>query len=100
MSDFSLLTQDMKHCYVCGKPVHTIHAIFNADKYGGEGNSIEDGLVIPLCWACNVKIHLDPRKQLALQTEAQIAFEQAWPDRNFVKRYGKDFLKVRRRAKE
>jgi len=100
MKEFSLLTQDIKHCYICGKRALELHAIFVDQKNNSEFKSKEDGLVIPLCWACNIKLLLDPRKQRSLHTEAQIAFEQAWPNRNFVKRYGKDFLTLRRRAKE
>ena len=43
---FSILTNDLKHCYICGKPNPQLHEIY----YGvNRKNSMKYGCVVPLC---------------------------------------------------
>lgn len=95
MTGYSLFTTDLAHCYVCGKKATMIHTVFE-DRQDSvnheEFKSRADGCVIPMCWACNVKLHLDPRKQNALKVEAQLIWEHAYPNKDFIKRYGRSYL--------
>jgi len=95
MTGYSLFTTDLDHCYCCGKKAIMIHAVFenNGNTNGNEEKrSIADGCIIPMCWACNVKLHLDPKKQSALKVEAQLIWEHAYPNKDFIKRYGRSYL--------
>ena len=87
----SLLTDDMSRCYFCGKPKMMDHAIYNSLKEH-EKYSFADGMTIPLCWDCNVKLHLDKRISYKLHIEGQLAWEHAHPTQAFEKRYGRNFL--------
>lgn len=87
----SLLTADMDKCYYCGKPKKIIHAIYGTNGQH-ERASIEDGMVIPICWECNVRLHISKHKQRQLHIEGQIAWERHYPMLVFEKRYGRTFL--------
>lgn len=102
MNEFSLLTDDMVHCYQCARQGRlrkalTVRAIFCDGTDNDVIRSHQDGLVVPICWTCNLKLTMDERKQHALHVEGQLAFEQAYPNRSFYKRYGKDYLLIKGR---
>lgn len=43
---YSIITQDLEHCYICGRPNVELHEIFFGSK---RAISKEEGLVVPLC---------------------------------------------------
>lgn len=47
---FSVFTDDLQHCYLCGKPKEELHEI-----YAGRNrkNSMKYGFVLPLCHECH-----------------------------------------------
>ena len=50
----SIFTDDLLHCYVCGKPREDLHEII----YGTNRiNSIRAGYVLPLCRQCHQAFH-------------------------------------------
>ena len=87
----SLLTTDTDHCYYCGKPRKMMHTVFALTEQHDRA-SREDGMFIPVCWDCNLKLHLSQQMQHRLYIEGQIAWERTYPMLVFEKRYGRSFL--------
>ena len=88
---YSLLTDDLGRCYFCGKPKISDHAIYSSLKEH-EIYSEQDGMIVPVCWECNCKLHISKKMQYQLQIEGQLAWEKAHPTEAFEKRYGRNFL--------
>jgi len=91
---FSLLTDDLETCYLCGKPATDKHHVFGGYSTGNRDHSEDDGLVVPLCWNCHRKVHNQPSQQLmySLKKQGQLAWEEAHPGESFAKRYGKNYV--------
>ena len=53
---FSILTNDLDHCIICGKEKDNLHEVFAGRN---RLNSIKYGCVIPLCALHHIKIHND-----------------------------------------
>lgn len=83
---FSLFTDDLEHCIICGKSPVNKHEIF-----GGRNrlNSIKYGLVIPLCTCKHHNqveckgIHFDRKLQDEWHKKGQIKFNEIYPDLRF-----------------
>lgn len=94
---FSLFTDDLEHCIICGKSPVNKHEIF-----GGSANrkkSMEYGLVIPLCTCehhdqINCKgIHFDKELRNEWHIKGQVIFQQNYPNLNFIDMFGRNYLK-------
>ena len=93
---FSLFTDDLNHCIICGKSPVNKHEIF-----GGRNrlNSIKYGLVIPLCTCehhdqLNCRgIHFDKKLRDEWHKKGQVVFEQTYPDLKFEDIFKKNYLK-------
>lgn len=93
---FSLFTDDLDHCIICGKSPVNKHEIF-----GGRNrlNSIKYGLVIPLCTCehhdqVNCRgIHFDKKLRDEWHKKGQVVFEQTYPDLKFEDIFKKNYLK-------
>lgn len=97
MKRYSIITNDLEHCIECGRSIVELHEVFFGVR--NKHKSIEDGLVIPLCYKYhhngNLKgIHKD--KELNLKYK-KIA-EKKWLDYynkttdDFISRYGRNYL--------
>lgn len=87
----SILTEDMEHCFRCGRsPVqmHHIFGSFNRDK------ATMDDMIVPLCWECHMRLHNErsQRMNYSLKRLAQAAYEEAHSREEFRQRYGKSYL--------
>lgn len=90
-SRFSIITNDLKHCYIC-----TERGIKNVLKddlhevYGGSNRkrSIENGLVVPLCRKC----HEDYTVLKWLKKFTQLEFEETHTREEFIALIGKSYL--------
>ena len=87
----SVLTDDLEHCYMCGRSPIQFHHIFgghNRDK------ATEDDMIVPLCWECHMKIHTEPseRTLYRLKQAAQWEYEATHTREEFRQRYGKSYL--------
>lgn len=85
------MTDDLDHCYLCRKrPVqfHHVFGSYNRDK------ATEDGLFVPLCWECNMKLHNEPsqQKMYGLKQIGQWEYEKTHTRDEFRRRYGKSYL--------
>lgn len=93
---FSILTDDLKHCIICGKAPVNKHEIF----YGSNRhNSIKYGLVIPLCTSehhvGNAKgIHADKKLDLEWKQKGQQVFMKHYNKNvdEFISIFGKNYL--------
>ena len=92
----SIIQDDEKHCFVCGKPaVHTHHCIHaprgardKADKYG---------LTVRLCWDCHegtFGVHGSKGAYLdkALEKIAQKRFELTYGHQMWMEVFGKNYI--------
>ena len=90
-SRYSIITDDLKHCYICTErglkdiPKDDLHEI-----YGGSNRkrSIKNGLVVPLCRKC----HQDNEILKFLQRFMQLEYEETHTREEFIKLIGKSYL--------
>lgn len=97
MKRYSIITNDLEHCIVCGTNNVELHEVFYGIR--NRNKSIEDGLVIPLCHKYHhhgnlVGIHQDIQLDLKYKKIA----EKKWIEyynkttNDFIKRYGRNYL--------
>lgn len=86
---FSIITQDLDNCIICGKKRHHLHEIFFGT--GKRQLSMKYGLVIPLCYKCHDIIHKEAVLQDIWHIKGQEAFEKEYPDLDFLKIFGKNY---------
>lgn len=95
MKRFSLLTSDMKTCYISGttKDIH-IHEVF----YGTANRvkSIKYGCCVPLTAnlhnTSNKGVHFDKSLDMRLKREMQQAFEEKYSHEKFMEVFHKNYL--------
>jgi len=97
MKRYSIITNDLKHCIECGRPIVELHEVF----FGGRNRykSIEDGLVIPLCKQFHhrgnlIGIHKDISLNLKYKKIAETKWLKYYDKtiEDFIKKYGKNYL--------
>lgn len=93
---FSILTDDLGHCIICGKSPINIHEIFFGSN---RQTSIKWGLVIPLCTSEHHKgnaegIHKDKDLDLIWKKQGQIAYMKHYNKNvdEFISIFGKNYL--------
>lgn len=96
MKRYSIITDDLNHCIVCGKTKEALHEVFFGTA--NRKKSIEHGLVIPLCnYHHNMSdagIHFNRELDLTFKRIA----EEKWliyNDKNksdFIAEFGKNWL--------
>ena len=89
----SVFTDDLEHCYLCGKPREHLHEII----YGKNRiNSIKYNFVIPLCANHHTGkdgIHFNKDLDLYYKRLCQIYFENNIGNRiEFIKTFGRSYL--------
>lgn len=90
-SRYSIITDDLKHCYICTQnglkdiPKDDLHEV-----YGGSNRkrSIENGFVVPLCRKC----HQDNEILKFLKRFIQKEYEKKHTREDFIKLIGKNYL--------
>lgn len=85
----SILTDDLKHCYICKKPATDLHEI-----YGGANRkaSMLNDFCIPMCRSCHQIVTLDYMMSLTLKKVCQEKFEETHERAEFIRIIGKNFL--------
>ena len=85
---FSILTDDLDHCIICKKPRENLHEV-----YFGKNRqlSMKYGCVLPLCYTCHISIHNKSALDLIYKIKMQNAFEKTYPEKNFIKIFGKNY---------
>ena len=82
---FSILTNDLSYCYLCGKPKNHLHEVFFGKN---RVNSMKWGCVVPLCASCHTKVHSNIELDLKLKKLCQ---------KRFIEVYDDDFLSIFRK---
>lgn len=86
---YSILTNDLEHCYICGNPLVEKHEI-----YGGSNRqvSMKNGFVVPLCREHHRLLTDNPLMALPLKQECQKEYERTNSREDFIKLVGKSYL--------
>lgn len=95
MKRFSILQEEMNECYFCGttKNLH-IHEVF----YGtaNRQKSIRYGCCVSLCAThhnlSNISVHFNKDMDLNLKRSMQKRFIEVYPNIDFLKTFGKNYL--------
>lgn len=85
----SILTDDLDHCYLCGKAKNDLHEI-----YPGRNrlNSIKYRLILPLCREHHIKMHNDLNMRLKYLKLGQKKFNEVYPELDFVEIFKRNYL--------
>ena len=86
---FSILTNNLEICYVCGKKKDHIHEIY---KGANRQVSIRNGFCVPLCNKCHTKTENEIDFLRKLQIECQKVFEETHTREEFMKLTGRNYL--------
>lgn len=86
---FSIITDDLKHCYICGSKKEELHEVFEGKN---RQISMKYGLVIPVCRKCHKKIPKDKTLRQNLHQVGQKAFKNKYKSESFIKIFGKNYL--------
>lgn len=87
----SIMTNDFKHCFLCGKESQQIHHVIGgayrkkAEKYG---------LLVPLCMLCHGKVHDEPSQETnkELKKIGQADFMMHYSYAEWMKQFGKNYM--------
>lgn len=89
----SIIQLDTDYCFFCGRYGTEIHHIF----FGTSNRKLSDryGLVVGLCYEHhrgNRGVHFNRELDMELKKVAQIKFNKVYPDEDFMKIFGKNYL--------
>lgn len=90
----SIITEDMQHCFICGRPKEHIHHVF----FGTSNRKLSDkhGLIVPLCYEHhegNYGVHRNKAVDSKLKQLGQRKFEEAgYTRQEFMQIFGKSYL--------
>ena len=94
---FSLFTDDLEHCIICGKSPINKHEIFFGSA--NRQKSMKYGLVIPLCTAEHHNqieckgIHFNKELRNEWHIKGQLKFEEVYSDLEFLEIFGENYKK-------
>ena len=87
---FSVFTDDLKTCYLCGKPKNDLHELLEGRN---RINSIKFGYVIPVCRLCHSQIQNNIEFKNVWAKKAQEHFEENIGTRDeFLNIFRKNYL--------
>ena len=86
---FSILTNDMEHCYICQSPFIAIHEI-----YGGRNRktSMQNGFCVPLCHKHHEYVTLNADGSNYFKQKCQKVFEETHSRDEFLELIGRSYL--------
>ena len=88
---FSILTNDLTKCYICGKPKQELHEVYFGKN---RTNSMIYGCVVPLCYEHhrgNTGVHHNSLLDNKLKKECQIKFQEVYST-PFISIFYKNYL--------
>lgn len=89
---FSILTDDLNHCFICGAMKHSIHEIYFGKN---RVNSMKWGCCVPLCLNHHTGhdgVHNIPTLDKQLKRLCQLKFNEVYPDIDFVSIFYKNYI--------
>ena len=88
---FSILTDDLNTCYVCGAKKQDLHEV-----YSGKNRkiSMKYGCVIPFCRACHNEWDINKKMSKTIKMECQKRFMDYYNKNveDFIKIFGRNYL--------
>ena len=88
---FSVFTDNLDHCIICGVKKNHLHEIFFGKN---RQKSMQYGFVIPVCTTCHTEMHKNKEWQKYCHKKGQIYWEENIGNRDeFIKVFGKSYLK-------
>lgn len=81
---FSILTNDLTRCYLCGKPKNHIHEIYFGKN---RVNSMKWGCCVPLCYSCHNGsngVHHNEQLNIMLKKKCRKKFDEVYHEIDFV----------------
>lgn len=94
MEQKSIITDDLRHCIVCGSSHVEIHHVF-----GGTANrrlSDKFGLIVPLCnfhhTGSSEAVHFNRKFADELHAVGQAKFMENYPMLSFIEIFGRNYL--------
>ena len=88
---FSVFTEDLVHCILCGDKKDNLHEIFFGKN---RIKSMKYGFVIPLCYKCHLEMHRNTQLQEIWHVRGQLYFEKKIGSRNeFIAVFEKSYIK-------
>lgn len=94
MAKQSILVDSMEYCIVCGRPNPEEHHVF----FGTSNRKWSDKykLVVPLCHihhrGSDLSPHFNKDFDMKLKQYAQERFQEEYPDLDFMKIFGKNYI--------
>lgn len=86
---YSILTNDMEHCYICGNPFVDIHEIYGA---GNRRVSMKNGFCVPLCRQHHEYVTINNDASVYLKQKCQHIYEQSHSREEFVTLLRRNYL--------
>lgn len=86
---FSIITDDLEHCYICKQAKWDLHEIFGGSN---RQTSMRYGLVIPVCRKCHEMIPKSKTLTENLYKVAKKELKKHYKTENFVQLFGKSYL--------
>lgn len=86
---YSILTDDLKHCYLCGKKKMDTHELIGGCN---RQMSMKWGLTIPICRECHDRFKTDIAFRKELEILAQKEFEKKYNHELFMSEFKKNYL--------
>lgn len=87
---FSILTNDLTKCIVCGKKKEHLHEVYPGRN---RTNSMKYGCVIPLCNECHKEIHKNGELTKYYKVLTQQRFNEVYPYLSFIEIFKKNYTK-------
>ena len=86
---YSILTDDMAHCYLCGVPIVEVHEIC-----GGNNRriSMENGFCVPLCRHHHMQVTVNNTMNRELKQICQKKFEETHTREDWMQLIRKNYL--------
>lgn len=85
---FSIITDNLDYCIICGKPKQDLNEIFPGRN---RQNSMKYGLVIPMCRTCHINYTNNRELQLYWMKLAQELFNETYEE-EFINIFRRNYL--------
>ena len=85
---YSILTDDLEHCFMCGQSPVDIHEIFCGAK---RQTSMKNGFCVPLCRMHHILVTNTNVADMALRKICQEKFEETHTREEFISLIGRNY---------
>lgn len=89
---YSILQDDLNYCYLCnnGNYANHLHEVFEGTA--NRQKSIDNGMVVGLCYIHHDLVHKHPLEYIGLKKHAQEVFEKDHTRQEFIGIFGRSYL--------